>query len=69
MAGLVTCFETRDGIPAVGPLDAPCRQVALRRLAVGAPELAAEVTGRHVHVGGERLQRRAWAGLLLKKGT
>src|SRR5439155_25172190 len=36
-------------------LDAPRHQVAVRRLAVGEPELAAEVPGRHVRVAGERL--------------
>jgi hypothetical protein len=35
--------------------DAPGHQVAVRRLAVGEPELAAEVPGRHVHAAGERL--------------
>src|SRR5271154_1178277 len=35
-------------------LDAPRHQVAVRRLAVGAPEPAAEVPGRHVRVTGER---------------
>jgi hypothetical protein len=38
-----------------GTLDAPRHQVAVRRLAVGEPELAAEVSGRHVHAPGERL--------------
>ena len=37
------------------PLDAPRHQVAVRRLAVGEPELAAEVPGRHVRAAGERL--------------
>ena len=103
LTGLVTCFATHDGIPAVAPrrlapvdagrhadqlgeagaegaqrraadreadlgdaevaapqqrhraLDAPRHQVAVRRLAVGQPELAAEVPGRHVHAAGERL--------------
>jgi len=32
-----------------------CYQVAVRRLAVGEPELAAEVPGRHVRAAGERL--------------
>src|ERR687896_2016270 len=36
-------------------LDAPRHQVAVRRLAVGEPELAAEVPGRHVRAAGERL--------------
>jgi hypothetical protein len=36
-------------------LDAPCHEVAVRRLAEGEPELAAEVPGRHVRVAGERL--------------
>ena len=36
-------------------LDAPRHQVAVRRLAVGDPELAAEVPGRHVRAAGERL--------------
>src|SRR5215212_9651634 len=36
-------------------LDAPRHEVAVRRLAVGEPELAAEVTGRHVRAAGERL--------------
>ena len=36
-------------------LDAPGHQVAVRRLAVGEPELAAEVPGRHVRAAGERL--------------
>ena len=36
-------------------LDAPRHQVGVRRLAVGEPELAAEVPGRHVHAAGERL--------------
>src|SRR5664279_2117337 len=36
-------------------LDAPRHQVALRRLAVGEPELAAEVPSRHVRAAGERL--------------
>jgi len=36
-------------------LDAPHHQIAVRRLAVRAPELAAEVPGRHVHAAGERL--------------
>ena len=38
-----------------GPLDAPRHQVAVRRLAVGEPELAAEVPGRHVRAAGQRL--------------
>src|SRR2546425_6792064 len=37
------------------PLDAPRHHVAVRRLAVGDPELAAEVPGRHVRAAGERL--------------
>ena len=36
-------------------LDAPRHQVGVRRLAVGEPELAAEVPGRHVRAAGERL--------------
>jgi hypothetical protein len=36
-------------------LDAPRHQVGVGRLAVGAPELAAEVPGRHVRAAGERL--------------
>ena len=36
-------------------LDAPRHQVAVRRLAVGEPELAAEVPGRHVRAAGQRL--------------
>src|SRR3990170_2927448 len=36
-------------------LDAPRHQVAVRRLAVGEPELAAEVPGRHVRAAGEHL--------------
>jgi hypothetical protein len=36
-------------------LDAPRHQVAVRRLPVGAAELAAEVPGRHVRAAGERL--------------
>src|SRR3984893_3415548 len=36
-------------------LDAPRHQVAVRRLAVGEAELAAEVPGRHVRAAGERL--------------
>ena len=36
-------------------LDAPRHQIAVRRLAVGEPELAAEVPGRHVRAAGERL--------------
>jgi hypothetical protein len=36
-------------------LDAPRHQVAVRRLAVGEPELAAEAPGRHVRAAGERL--------------
>jgi hypothetical protein len=36
-------------------LDAPRHQVAVRRLAVGEPEPAAEVPGRHVRAAGERL--------------
>src|SRR6185437_1628620 len=36
--------------------DAPCHQVAVRRLVVGEPELAAEVAGRHVRAVGERLE-------------
>src|SRR5450755_567642 len=36
-------------------LDPPRHQVAVRRLAVGEPELAAEVPGRHVRAAGERL--------------
>jgi hypothetical protein len=36
-------------------LDAPRHQVAVRRLAVGEAELAAEVPGRHVGAAGERL--------------
>ena len=103
LIGLVTCFATHDGIPAVAlrrlapvdagrhadqlgeagaeraqrraadreadlgdaevaaaqqrhrALDAPRHQVGVRRLAVGEPELAAEVPGRHVHAAGERL--------------
>ena len=103
LTGLVTCFATHGGIPAVAPrrlapvgagrhadqlgeagaeraqrraadreadlgdaevaapqqrhraLDAPRHQVAVRRLAVGEPELAAEVPGRHVRAAGERL--------------
>ena len=37
------------------PLDPPRHQIAVRRLAVGEPELAAEVPGRHVRAAGERL--------------
>ena len=103
LTGLVTCFATHDGIPAVAraasapvgagrhadqlgeagaegaqrraadreadlgdaevaaaqqrhrALDAPRHQVAVRRLAVGELELAAEVPGRHVRAAGERL--------------
>ena len=103
LTGLVTCFATQDGIPAVvarrlapvgagrhtdqlgeaaaegaqrrtadreadlgdaevataqqrhRALDAARHQVAVRRLAVGEPELAAEVPGGHVHAAGERL--------------
>jgi hypothetical protein len=36
-------------------LDAPRHQIAVRRLAVGEPELAAEVPSRHVRAAGERL--------------
>ncbi len=36
-------------------LDAARHQVAVRRLAVGEPELAAEMSGRHMSVVGERL--------------
>src|SRR6266849_4637942 len=36
-------------------LDGPRHQVAVRRLSVGEPELAAEVPGRHVRAAGERL--------------
>src|SRR5215470_16047574 len=36
-------------------LDAPRHQVPIRRLAVGGPELPAEVPGRHVRAAGERL--------------
>src|SRR5689334_23787877 len=36
-------------------LDAPGHQVGVRRLAVGELELAAEVTSRHVHAAGKRL--------------
>src|SRR3954451_18483401 len=36
-------------------LDASRHQVAVRRLTVGEPELAAEVPGGHVHAAGERL--------------
>src|SRR5919106_3932958 len=36
-------------------LDAPRHEVAVRRLAVREPELAAEVPGRHVHAAGEGL--------------
>ena len=36
-------------------LDAPRHQVGVRRLAVGEPELPAEVPGRHVHAAGQRL--------------
>jgi hypothetical protein len=36
-------------------LDAPRHQIGVRRLAVGAPELAAEVPGRHVDAAGQRL--------------
>jgi hypothetical protein len=36
-------------------LDAPRHQIGVRRLAVGEPELAAEVPGRHVRAAGERL--------------
>ena len=36
-------------------LDAPRHEVAVRGLAVGEPELAAEVPGRHVRAAGERL--------------
>src|SRR5438132_973845 len=36
-------------------LDLPRHQVAVRRFAVGEPELAAEVPGRHVRAAGERL--------------
>src|SRR5215212_1958950 len=36
-------------------LYAPRHQVGVGRLAVGAPELATEVPGRHVHAAGERL--------------
>ena len=35
--------------------DAPRHQVPVRRLAVGEPEFAAEVPGRHVRAAGERL--------------
>jgi len=38
-----------------GAFDAPGHQVPLRRLAVGEPELPAEVPGRHVRAAGERL--------------
>src|SRR5215218_9850897 len=44
-------------------LDAPRHQIGVRRLAVGAPELAAEVPGRHVHAAGERLDVQ-WLGVL-----
>ena len=37
------------------PLDAPRHQVAVRRLAIGEPELAAEMPGRHVRAASERL--------------
>ena len=36
-------------------LYAPRHQIAVRRLTVGEPELAAQVSGRHVHAAGERL--------------
>jgi hypothetical protein len=36
-------------------LDAPRHQIAVRRFAVGAPELTAEVPGRHVRAAGECL--------------
>ena len=36
-------------------LDASRHEVAVRRLSVGEPELAAEVPGRHVRASGERL--------------
>ena len=36
------------------PLDPPRHQIGVRRLAVGGPELAAEVPGRHVGATGER---------------
>src|SRR5271155_4812113 len=36
-------------------LDAPRHQIAVRRIAVCEPELAAEVPGRHVRTAGERL--------------
>ena len=36
-------------------LDAPRHQIAVRRLAVGEAELAAEMPGRHVRAAGERL--------------
>ena len=103
LTGLVTCFATHGGIPAVAraasapvgagrhagqfgeasaegaqrraadretdlgdaevataqqchrALDPPRHQVAVRRFAVGEPELAAEVPGRHVRAAGERL--------------
>ena len=35
-------------------LDAPCHQVAVRRLAISEAELPAKVTSRHVHAAGER---------------
>jgi hypothetical protein len=38
-----------------GALDAPRHHVAVRRLAEGEPELAAEVPGRHVRSARERL--------------
>jgi hypothetical protein len=44
-------------------LDASRHQIAIRRLAVGAPELAAEVPGRHIHAAGERLDVQ-WVDVL-----
>jgi hypothetical protein len=37
------------------PLDTPRHQIAVRRLAVGKQELAAEMPSRHVHAAGKRL--------------
>ncbi|MBA2698917.1 MAG: hypothetical protein H0U61_09110 [Nocardioidaceae bacterium] len=44
LIGLVTCFTTQYGIPAVA-LDAPRKEVAVRRLVVAAPEPSADVFG------------------------
>jgi hypothetical protein len=62
LIGLVACFATDGGMPEVAPLDPPRHQIAVRRLAVGKLELAAEVPSRHVCAAGERRGAPNWCG-------